>query len=402
METPGLDRQRRGTGSDDSEETYRWPMRSPRVANVVAFLALFVAIGGISWAAIKLPKNSVGAAQIKKNAVRSADVKNRSLLARDFKAGQLPAGAMGAPGPQGPQGIPGAQGPAGTIAYERTIVVHPGADADAGGAALRAALASITDAGTDKKYLIFLEPGVYAIKDGPLQLKDHVNIQGSGSDVTRLLADSSVGSVAVKGAHALISDLTLHYGSTAVQDIVALEASASTFLRLVDSRVTASGGGSSTTGLRLVASSNVSLTDTEVFVSTSRSGSLLIGVDVPAGVFTASGGSMSAQSSAGTNVTVVALRSAASARVRSVFEISATVSNGSATSVLAHVLGGALVESSRISASGGTSPAAVSESGGGEVIVGASGISPGPGTGAPVCVQSYDYTDGSAVTTGCV
>ena len=44
----------------------------------------------------------------------------------------------------------------------------------------------------------------------------------------------------------------------------------------------------------------------------------------------------------------------------------------------------------------------MTEAGGGEVIVGASGISPGPGGGTPVCVQSYDWTDGSAVTTGCV
>ena len=386
-------------------------MRSPRVANVVAFLALFVALGGISWAAVKLPKNSVGAAQIKKNAVTSAKVKDRTLLAKDFKAGQLPAGAAGAkgqqgpqgiPGPAGPQGGPGPQGPAGTVAYQRTIVVHPGANADTGGAALRAALASITDAGTEKKYLIFLEPGIYAIKDGPLQLKNDVHIQGSGPDVTRLLADSSAGPVAVKGAHSLVSDLTLHYGSTAVQDIVALEAAPSVFLKLRDARVTANGNGSSTTGLRLVASSNVSLTDTEVSVGTSRSGSVLFGVDIPGGVFTASGGSIGAQSSAGTGVTVVALRSAASARVRSVFEITAGVSNGTATAVLAHVTGGALVESSRISASGGTSPAAVAESGGGEVIVGASGVSPGPGGGTPVCVQSYDYTDGSTVTAGCV
>ena len=244
-------------------------MRSPRVANVVAFLALFVALGGISWAAIKLPKNSVGAAQIKKNAVTSAKVKNRTLLAKDFKAGQLPAGAAGRNGPAGTPGHPGPQGlgvPAGAVAYERTIVVHPGANADAGGAALRAALASVTDAGTDKKYLIFLEPGIYAIKGGPLQLKNDVSIQGSGPDVTRLLADSSAGPIAVKGAHSLVSDLTLHYGSAVVQDIVALEAGPSTFLRLRNARVTANGAGSTTIGLRLVASSNVSLTDTEVSV----------------------------------------------------------------------------------------------------------------------------------------
>ena len=34
--------------------------------NVVAYLALFVALGGTSYAAIRLPANSVGARQIKK------------------------------------------------------------------------------------------------------------------------------------------------------------------------------------------------------------------------------------------------------------------------------------------------------------------------------------------------
>ena len=63
---------------------------------VISVMALFVALGGASYAAIKLPKNSVGAAQIKKNAVTSAKVKDRSLLAKDFKAGQIPAGAKSA------------------------------------------------------------------------------------------------------------------------------------------------------------------------------------------------------------------------------------------------------------------------------------------------------------------
>ena len=67
-------------------------------------MALFVALGGASYAAIKLPKNSVGAAQIKKNAVDSNKVKDRSLLATDFKSGQIPAGAKGETGAAGPAG----------------------------------------------------------------------------------------------------------------------------------------------------------------------------------------------------------------------------------------------------------------------------------------------------------
>jgi hypothetical protein len=81
--------------------------------NLVAYLALFAALGGTSYAAIKLPRNSVGKAQIRRNAVTSAKVRDRSLLARDFKKGQLPAGKAGATGPAGPQGGIGLQGPAG-------------------------------------------------------------------------------------------------------------------------------------------------------------------------------------------------------------------------------------------------------------------------------------------------
>jgi hypothetical protein len=64
----------------------------------VAFLALLVALGGTSYAAVGLAKDSVGAKQIKRSAVRSVEVKDRSLRARDFKPGELPAGPAGPSG----------------------------------------------------------------------------------------------------------------------------------------------------------------------------------------------------------------------------------------------------------------------------------------------------------------
>lgn len=84
-------------------------------ANVVASIALFVALGGGAYAAITLPAGSVGTKQIRKNAVGSAQVKNRSLLAADFKLGQLPGGRRGAQGPAGPPGVPGAPGAPGAV-----------------------------------------------------------------------------------------------------------------------------------------------------------------------------------------------------------------------------------------------------------------------------------------------
>jgi hypothetical protein len=80
-------------------------------ANVTASLALFLALGGISWAAATLPRNSVGSAQIKKNAVTGAKVKNGSLTKSDLAKGVIPAAVAGPAGPQGPAGP--STGPAG-------------------------------------------------------------------------------------------------------------------------------------------------------------------------------------------------------------------------------------------------------------------------------------------------
>jgi hypothetical protein len=89
-------------------------------AMVVACIALAVALGGTSYAAVNLPRHSVGtaqlrkhavgAAQLKRNAVVTAKVKNRSLLALDFKKGQLPAGPPGAKGDKGETGVTGPPG----------------------------------------------------------------------------------------------------------------------------------------------------------------------------------------------------------------------------------------------------------------------------------------------------
>ena len=83
-------------------------------SNAVAYLALGVALGGTSYAATALPRNSVGVIQLKKNAVTSVKVKDGTLLGKDFKSGQLPAGGSGAAGAAGGRGPVGPQGPAGT------------------------------------------------------------------------------------------------------------------------------------------------------------------------------------------------------------------------------------------------------------------------------------------------
>jgi hypothetical protein len=83
-------------------------------ANVMATIAVFVALGG---SALALKSNSVGSRQLKKNAVKNSDladnavrspeVANGSLLSEDFAAGQLLPGPQGAQGEQGAPGEPG-------------------------------------------------------------------------------------------------------------------------------------------------------------------------------------------------------------------------------------------------------------------------------------------------------
>ena len=100
-----------------------WLSKRLRYSNVMSTIAVFIALGGASYAATQLPKNSVGTKQIKngqvkhadlgKNSVTSTNVKNGSLLSADFKPGQLVAGAPGATGPAGPVGPAGPQGPKG-------------------------------------------------------------------------------------------------------------------------------------------------------------------------------------------------------------------------------------------------------------------------------------------------
>lgn len=102
---------------------------SGRYANITATMALVVALGGTSYAATALPRNSVGSAQIKNRAVANADIKNSSvtsvkvkdmsLLARDFKVGELPGGPAGPTGATGATGATGPAGPAGAAGSAR-------------------------------------------------------------------------------------------------------------------------------------------------------------------------------------------------------------------------------------------------------------------------------------------
>jgi len=98
----------------------------PTHSVLVAYLALFLALGGSSYAAITITGKNV-----KNSSLTTKDVKNKSLLRKDFKPGQVPAGATGPAGPAGIAGVSTVDGPAGAYgtsgadAVESSIATCP-------------------------------------------------------------------------------------------------------------------------------------------------------------------------------------------------------------------------------------------------------------------------------------
>ena len=100
-------------------------LRRPNHATVVAYLALFVALSGTSYAAITVTGDNVrnesltgrdvrdgslGGRDVGNSTLTTSDVKNSSLRREDFLPGSLPRGDRGPAGPQGAQGDTGQQG----------------------------------------------------------------------------------------------------------------------------------------------------------------------------------------------------------------------------------------------------------------------------------------------------
>jgi hypothetical protein len=105
-----------------------------KYANVTSTLAVVLAMGGTSYAAVTITGANIKDGSVKRNdlasnLVNSAKVKNGTLVRADFKAGQLQSGpegargAAGAPGARGGQGAQGIQGEAGTPATRLFAVV---------------------------------------------------------------------------------------------------------------------------------------------------------------------------------------------------------------------------------------------------------------------------------------
>jgi hypothetical protein len=99
--------------------------RRPSHGTAVAYLALFVALGGGAYAATQLPPNSVGTPQLKPGAVTSGKIKDGTIVGADLnkpKLGTVPS-AVQAGNAAKLGGLPPSSYPAGPRAYAH---VHEG------------------------------------------------------------------------------------------------------------------------------------------------------------------------------------------------------------------------------------------------------------------------------------
>ena len=107
-------------------------------ANVMATLAVFIALGGSAYAVSQLPRNSVGAAQIKRNAVGTSEIRDRSVKLGDL-AVRTRASLRGAKGDTGAAGPPG-------VTYHAAV--------NSGGAAVRGNATGFTHQGGSGRYTL--------------------------------------------------------------------------------------------------------------------------------------------------------------------------------------------------------------------------------------------------------
>lgn len=88
-------------------------------ANFMATIAVFIALGGTSWAVTQLPRNSVGATQIRSRAVGPSELRSRAVSSRSIRDATIGVrdlsrqarstlrGVKGDAGPAGPAGASG-------------------------------------------------------------------------------------------------------------------------------------------------------------------------------------------------------------------------------------------------------------------------------------------------------
>ncbi len=149
--------------------------------------------------------------------------------------------------------------------YHRTVLVRPLGTGEENGAALDAAMAGITTASANERWLVKLEPGLYDVGAAGMTGKDFVDIEGSGRQGT-VIRGSSAG-VLRAGANTEIRDLAVESinPGPAVTVNIGLEIPKANVL-ITRVRVVVNGGTLTARGI-VASSTGATITDTDVIVN---------------------------------------------------------------------------------------------------------------------------------------
>jgi hypothetical protein len=146
-------------------------------ANVMATIAVFIALGGSAYAATKLSPNSVGSKQLKKNAVTTVKIKDGAITGQKIQLstlGTVPSASSAATattaGSAGSAATAGSAGTAGNAANADALGGKP-ASAYAASTVVRSATVDATGAlvaakseGVASKNFLHTGEGIYCLK----------------------------------------------------------------------------------------------------------------------------------------------------------------------------------------------------------------------------------------------
>jgi hypothetical protein len=324
-------------------------------SNVYGLVAIFIALGGVGYAAAQLPKDSVGSRELDNGQVKGADLRTNSIRAR-----QLDDSAL----------------------FTRTKIVDPGDTPSQNGRDLLAAVDSINDSGQSRPYLVQLGPGSYDLGESTLELPEDVELAGAGPAVTTVTA--SADATLDPGPDTEVRDLAIEAEGAASRAV-----SATSTLTIYNANLSASGNGATAV---FVGSASIRIRDSEITAS-STSAQEAIAVDAAGSGVTALDGDRIAATTASASGVAIAVSSHISSGaviVRGSTVVANGPAGGAASALATAGTGSITADASSISGS----TASLNNDGGpsSTIRVGGSKLSGAvatPGFGTVACAFSY-------------
>jgi hypothetical protein len=183
-------------------------MRVSRHGTVVAYLALFVALGGSSYAALQITSRN-----IKDRTIQVRDISPKAVKSLHGKAG--PTGAAGAAGAQGPAGAAGAQGPKGDQGPTGSVDTSnffTKAESDARFQPTATRRIVVRPA---NPVVFFVTPGTYDVGANGLVLDDGASLIGDGPLAVTIKSNGAAEALALHGS-SYVSNLTVDASGAAI------------------------------------------------------------------------------------------------------------------------------------------------------------------------------------------